>query len=328
MKLKTILMTLFLGVIFSFFLIVIVFESAKAQTKYDKLVFAAGPAGGAWYGLAGSVAELIKTKFPGIVVTVMPGGGVGNVQLVDSGKAQLGLSISHLYKSALEGKDPYTSPLKRVRAVLEVGTSDMAIFLVKKNIPIERIIDIKEKKFPLRLTTTSKASTPALGAERLLREYGISFDDLKAWGGSVTFTSYTDAASLIKDGHADAIIATTVPAIDELTRTVEMKWLIPEERVVESLVAKYGYAKNFVEADKYRWSPKGGWTIGEPNIIIAREDVPEDLIFTLTQAICEKPEVIRNWGAHHALFDPKKAWKNVGGPLHPGAERYFKATGK
>jgi len=292
-----------------------------------KLVFAAGPAGGAWYGLAGAVAELLKSNIPGALVTVTPGGGVGNVQLVETGKAQLGLSISHLYKSGRDGTDPYTAGMKHVRAVLEIGTSDMAIFLVKKSVPIERIAELKEKKLPLRLTTTSKASTPALGGERLLKEYGISFDDLKAWGGSVTFTTYSDAASLIVDGHADAIIATTVPAIDELTRTVEMKWLAPEERVVESMVAKYGYAKNFVEAGKYRWSPKAGWTVGEPNVIIARDDVADDVIFTVTRAICEKPEVIRNWGAHHAGFDPKTAWKNVGGPLHPGAERYFKSVG-
>ena len=292
-----------------------------------KLVFAAGPAGGAWYGLAGGVAEVLKAKIPGALVTVTPGGGVGNVQLVDAGKAQLGLSISHLYKSGRDGTDPYTTSLKRVRAVLEVGTSDMAIFLVKKTVPIETIAQLKEKKFPLRLTTTSKASTPALGAERLLKEYGISFDDLKAWGGSVTFTTYSDAASLIADGHADAIIATTVPAIDELTRTVEMKWLAPEEKVVESLVGKYGYAKNHIQAGKHLWSPKAGWTVGEPNILIAREDIPEDVIFTLTKSICEKPEVITNWGAHHVTFDPKTAWKNVGGPLHPGAERYFKDAG-
>lgn len=316
------------SIIISLIVIIGFSEGSNAQTKVDKIIFTAGPAGGAWYGLAGAVAELIKTKYPGILITVIPGGGVGNVQLVDSGKAHLGLSISHLYKSALEGKDPYKSPMKNIRAVLEVGTSDMAIFLVKKNLPIERIVDIKEKKFPLRLTTTSKASTPALGADRLLREYGISFDDLKSWGGSVTFTSYSDAASLIKDGHADAIIATTVPAIDELTRMVEMKWLAPEEKIVDSMVTKYGYAKNFIEAGKYRWSPKSGWTVGEPNIIITREDIPEDFIFMLTKAICEKPEVIKNWGAHHAQFDPKNAWKNVGGPLHRGAENYFKSVSK
>lgn len=293
-----------------------------------KLVYAAGPAGGAWYGLAGAVAELLKSKIPGALVTVMPGGGVGNITLVETGKAQLGISISHLYKSGLDGTDPYAAPTKNVRAVLEIGTSDMAIFLVKKGVPIETIAQIKEKKFPLRLTTTTKASTPALAGERLLKEYGISFDDLKAWGGSVTFTTYTDAASLISDGHADAIIATTVPAIDELTRTVEMKWLSPEEKTVESMVAKYGYAKNQVEGGKYRWAPKTGWTVGEPNIIVGRADLPDDLVYTLAKAICEKPEVIRNWGAHHAAFNPKTASKNVGGPLHPGADRYFKEAAK
>jgi TRAP transporter TAXI family solute receptor len=292
-----------------------------------KLVFAGGPAGGAWYGLAGAVAELLKTRFPGAVVTVMPGGGVGNIQLVETGKAQLGLSISHLYKSGRDGTEPYKAPTKQVRAVLGIGTSDMAIFLVKKSVPLGSIAQLKEKKFPLRLTTTSKASTPALGAERLLSEYGISFDDLKAWGGSVTFTTYSDAQSLITDGHADAIIATTVPAVDELTRSVEMKWLAPEERVVESMVAKYGYAKNQIAGGKYRWAPSAGWTVGEPNIIVARADVAEDVIAALTRAICEKPETIRTWGAHHANFDPQGAWKNLGGPLHPGAERYFRSAG-
>jgi len=326
MKFKTILLVSNLAIVF-FALITFPFGSATAQSKTDKLVFTAGPPGGAWYGLAGAVGELIKAKFPGMVVTVIPGGGVGNITLVDTGKAQLGLSISHLYKSGRDGAPPYIASVTHVRGMLEIGTSDMAIFLVKKTIPIQRIAELKEKKFPLRLTTTSKASTPALGAERLLIEYGISFDNLKSWGGSVTFTAYTDAASLIVDGHADAIIATTVPAIDELTRSVEMKWLSPEEKVVDTMVAKYGYAKNFVEAGKYLWAPKAGWTVGEPNIIIARNDVPEEVVFTLTKAICEKPEVIRNWGAHHAGFDPKTAWKNVGGLLHPGAERYFKSAG-
>lgn len=326
MKFKTIFLASHLVILF-FALTMFPLGSATAQSKFDKVVFTAGPPGGAWYGLAGAVGELIKSKFPGIVVTVMPGGGVGNITVVGTGKAQLGLSISHLYKSGREGTAPYTARETHVRGMLEVGTSDMAIFLVKKSVPINKIAELKEKKYPLRLTTTSKASTPALGAERLLMEYGISFDNLKSWGGSVTFTAYTDAASLIVDGHADAIIATTVPAIDELTRSVEMKWLSPEEKVVESMVAKYGYAKNFVEAGKYLWAPNAGWTVGEPNIIIARDDVPEEVIFILTKAICEKPEVIRSWGAHHAGFDPKSAWKTIGGPLHPGAERYFKSAG-
>ncbi len=326
MKSKKIFMAVCFGIV-SFALLVIPFGSAKAQSQPEKLVFTAGPAGGAWYGLAGAVAELIKEKFPGMLVTVIPGGGVGNISVVDKGRAQLGLSIAHLYKSAMMGKDPYKSVHKNLKALIKFGTSDMGIFLVKEDVPLNSIQDLKKKKYPLRLTTTGKASTPALAAKRLLEEYGITFDDLKSWGGSVTFTSYADAASLIADGHADATITVTVPAIRELIRRVKMRWLDPDEAVVESMVEKYGYAKNFITKGKYPWAVKEGWTIGEPNIIIIRADVPDEVAYKIAQAICEKPQTITNFGAHYKGFEPKTAWKNVGGPLHPGAEKFYRDAG-
>lgn len=301
---------------------------ALGQSSFTKLTFAAGPAGGAWYGLAGSVAEQIKSAFPGLLVTVIPGGGVGNVTLVETGKANMALTVAHLYTSARKGTDPYAGErATHIRALAEVGTSDMGLFLVRSTIPINSIQELKDKKYPLKLTTTSKASTPALAAERLLKEYGISFSDLQAWGGSVTFTSYADASTLISDGHADAIIAPVVPAVVELTTKVPMKWLAPEEKVVERMAEEYGYAKNFIPKGKYGWATKDGWTIGEPNIIVVRDDVPDQVAYATVKAICENPGIVRDLGTHHALFDPPNAWKNVGGPLHPGAERYYKEKG-
>ncbi|MBW2145771.1 MAG: TAXI family TRAP transporter solute-binding subunit [Deltaproteobacteria bacterium] len=326
MKLKPILMVACLGMV-SFALLMVPFGSAMAESEVKKLVFTAGPAGGGWYGLAGAISELIKAKFPGMLVTVTPGGGVGNITVVDKGKAQLGLSIAHLYKSAMMGTDPYKSVHKNLKALIKFGVSDMGIFLVKKDVPLTSIEDLKKKKYPLRLTTTGKASTPALAAKRLLQEYGVTFDDLKSWGGSVTFTSYADAASLIADGHADATITVTVPAIRELVRRVKMRWLDPDEAVVESMVGKYGYAKNFINKGKYPWAVKKGWTIGEPNVIIIRADIPDKVAYTIAKAICEKPDTIRNFGAHYKGFDPKTAWKDVGGPLHPGAEKFYRDAG-
>jgi len=326
MKSKTIFLTVFV-VMICLAVLMVPFEGAKAQTESKKLVFTAGPAGGGWYGLAGAVGELIKAKFPGMLVTVIPGGGVGNITVVDKGRAQLGLSIAHLYKSAMMGKDPYSSVHKNLKALIKFGVSDMGIFLVKENVPITSIKELKKKKYALRLTTTGKASTPALAAKRLLLEYGITFDDLKSWGGSVTFTSYADAASLIADGHADATITVTVPAIRELVRRIKMRWLDPDEAVVESMVKKYGYAKNVIKKGKYPWATKEGWTIGEPNVIVIRADVPDKVAYKIAQAICEKPETITNFGAHYKGFDPKTAWKDVGGPMHPGAEKFYRDAG-
>ena len=326
MKSKRIFLVGFAGLA-ALALVAIPFSGVQAQSELKKLVFTAGPAGGGWYGMGGAVSELIKAKFPGIVATVIPGGGVGNNTVVEKGKAQFGLSSAPLCTAATMGTDPYTSKHTHLTTLTKIGKSDMGIFLVKADVPLNTIADLKKKKFPLRLTTTRKTSTPALAAKRLLKEYGVSFDDLKAWGGSVTFTNYSDAASLIADGHADGLIAVSVPAVRELVRRVKMKWLAPEEAAVESMIKKYGYAKNFVAKGKYAWAVEGGYTIGEPLIIIVRDDVPEKAVYTIMKAIAEKPDTIRAFGIHYKHYDPKTAWKEVGVALHPGAAKFYREAG-
>jgi len=301
-------------------------ETTKSP-EFKELVFAGGPAGGNWYGLAGSISELIKNEFPELLVSVMPGGGVGNATVVEKGIAQVGLCMSFLYNSALKGDDPYTEVHKNIRGIITVGTSDEDFFLVKDKIPINSIKDLIDKKYPLRLTTSSKASTSALAAARIFEQYGITFDDLKSGGGSVIFTSYADAVLLIEDGHADAIIAPILPAVIELLEHEPMKWFPLDEKVVDQLDEQYGYSKNFVPKGKYNFNGGDAWTIAGGNIIIVNTEVPEEIVYGVTKLICENPKIIRNWGSYYIDFDPKTAWKNVGGPFHPGAEHYYRDAG-
>ena len=303
-------------------------SQAADQKKAVSLIIAGGPQGGGWFGLAGNLAKTSEQVIPGLRMSVMPGGGVGNPSLVEKGDAHLALTVSHLYNSAVRGDEPYSGMnAKNIRALAQVGTSDTCLFLVKKNLPVHSIQEIKDKKYPIKLTTTGKASTPALGMLRILKEYGITEKDIKSWGGNITYTAYTDAAQLISDGHADGIVAPVVPALVELERTVPMKLLPMDEKMVDTLVQKYGYSKNRLTKGKTAWGLDDYWQIGEPNVIIVRADVSDEIVYGITKLICEHPEMIRTWGETHARFNPETAWKDVGGILHPGAERYYKEKG-
>ncbi len=160
-----------------------------------------------------------------------------------------------------------------------------------------------------------------------MKEYGITFDELKAWGGSITYTNYADGALLISDGHADGIIAVSVPAVVELVRRVDMLWLAPDEAIVDTLSEKYGYAKNLVKKGKYTWAEKDGYTIGEPLVMLARSDVSEETVHSITKAIVEKPEIIGGFGKFYKAFAGSNAWKDLGCDMHPGAARYYKEAG-
>lgn len=292
------------------------------------LVVVGGPQGGAWYGLAGSLAKEIEVAIPGVKTSIMPGGGVGNIMLIEKGEAQLGTTVSHLYKSAVNGTEPYIGlNAKNLRALANIGTSDTCLFLVRNNYPANSIREIKDKKMAIKLLTTGKASTPALGTHRILAEYGMTPEDIKKWGGNISYMNYSDATQLIADGHADGIVAPIVPAIIELYKTVELKMLPLEAGVLEKLVSKYGYSKSVMKKDSYPWIKKDVPIIGEPNILLVNASIPDEIVYKITKLVCEKPDLIRSWGSHHAKFNPEDAYINVGGLLHPGSAKYFKENG-
>lgn len=293
-----------------------------------RMVVAGGPQGGAWYGLAGALAKEAEIAIPGLRASVIPGGGVGNIALVEKGEAQLATTVSHLYRSALGALPPYPKmQAQHLAGLAHIGTSDTCLFLVRKDFPANSIEEIKEKKLAIKLMTTGKASTPALGTERILAAYGISLDDISKWGGNISYMNYADATQHIADGHADGIIAPVVPAIVELSKTRELKMLPLDKKVLDELVETYGYATSVMTKGSYSWITEDVTVLGEPNILLLRSDVPEEIVYSMTKLICTKPDIIRSWGNHHVKFTPQEAPQHIGGPLHPGAARYYKEMG-
>ena len=303
-------------------------EEATEKPQRTSFTIGGGPQGGGWYGLAGQLASECENVISGMKFSVMPGGGIGNIDLTEKGEMDIATTVSHLYRSALAGTAPYEGKkYKNLSCLAEIGTSDTCLFIIKESLPVNSIQEIADQKYPIRLVTTSKSSTPSLGAERILAEFGMTVDALESWGGSMSYLSYTDGCQLISDGHADGIIAPMVPAITELATSVKLKVLPLEESMVEILADKYGYSKNLVASGTYSFAPEEFWAIGEPNILLCRTDLPDNVAYQVVKLICEKPDIIRAWGTTHANFEPAEACNNVGGPLHPGAEKYFKEVG-
>jgi hypothetical protein len=70
-------------------------------------------------------------------------------------------------------------------------------------------------------------------------------------------------------------------------------------------------------------------TVNPGTVIIANENMPDDLAYVITKTICEGKEELVKAHASIKPFDPPTAWKpeKTGVPLHPGAMKYFKDKG-
>ncbi|HSO18091.1 MAG TPA: TAXI family TRAP transporter solute-binding subunit, partial [Desulfosarcina sp.] len=302
---------------------------STAQSQVSSFTISSGPMGGDWYSLGGALGEMAKEAMPGAVVTVTTGGAVENLPKVNAGQSDLGLTMAKLYHEALTGTESFSSRGKQenVRALAFLANIPMSFFLVKEGNPLASIDEIKAQKKKVRILTSKKGSSPALAAELMLGKYGITFEDIKNWGGSVNYVSYAEAANLIKDGHADAWIGPMVSGIVELTTTERMKMLPIAPAALDKLRDEDHYVKMTLPKDKYYFVKADTPHMAESVILIIRKDLPDDKVYALTKAVLENPERVRAIHQTYAGFDPATAWQNLGGPLHPGAEKCFKEKG-
>jgi uncharacterized protein len=81
--------------------------------------------------------------------------------------------------------------------------------------------------------------------------------------------------------------------------------------------------------------PEGAYDVIEKPVVTVsmgtslgfHASVSDDVVFTIVEAVCEHPDRIQ--AVHPAAlgFDPEQAYLGAGGPLHPGAEKYFRTKG-
>ena len=91
-------------------------------------------------------------------------------------------------------------------------------FIVNKASGITSLAQIKEKKMPIRISMSHTAGNSYLFGKWILEEYGISQQDITAWGGKIYTPSTNDAASMMKDGQLDVACGSD-PAKPLLCRT-------------------------------------------------------------------------------------------------------------
>lgn len=293
-----------------------------------RMTLLAGPIGGDWYALGGAVGEAIKKSIPGAMVTVSTGGGIANVLQINANTAELGLSQSMLYAAALRKEEPYQGKnMANVMGLAYIHYLYQSFFLIREAVPVNSVDELIEKKYPIRLALGVAGTTPELAARRLFTEYGITYKDLESWGGKLYFSSFAEAQTLMADGHVDAYIGPVLGAINQMISMTKMKLLPWKEEAIDAMVSKYAYLKKTLPKDRYYFVTRDMPFMGEANVLVIRKDVPDDVAYGIVKGITENADMIRESGATYRTFNPAEMASDVGGPIHPGAVKYYKEKG-
>lgn len=303
----------------------------KDTAEPIKLNLVSGPVTGGWYVGMGIIGKLIQAANPNIEITMLPGGVTVNPIRLERGQAELGLMQRAFGTTAREGQPPFKAPVKNISSVVCFNDVSPLNIMVREDLGVDTFKDIIDKKLPVRMGIGLKGGAGDILMRWLLNEYGVDYSDIEKWGGKVYFNNYDDMCNLAKDGLIDLI-----PWIGrgenwfmaEISNATKVKWLPVEDSVAENMVKKYGLTKAVVPAKLYGGKVGSDIpTVAEMTGVIAREDMPEELVYQITKAINEGHDELVQSFATWDSFVPEKAAQPMAYPYHPGAIRYYKEAG-
>lgn len=299
---------------------------AQEGGEVKNLIFGSGGAGGSWYLLGAQISEIMKEEMPDVSVSVIEGGAISNVRLTNEGRdMDIGMASLPNILDALGEKGVFAEDgITKVSAIMNFAI-DYVQFTVLEKSGITDFSQLGDKRI---LPGPKGWGIEAITAD-VCNLHGFSYDDIKANGGEVSFVSWGEAPSLLKDGHADmAAFKGAVPNsnVMELDATNRARVVgISPEKIEQFLNNNKGYFKGTIEKGAYQGQSEDALTLGHTSIIFANSDLPDDVIYTLTKAILENEDRLNKIEGMEIGTDPLLGIDAE--ILHPGALRYYKEVG-
>ena len=307
------------------------FSSAcYSAEKIGNVQFTSGNATGSWIKIAAAIADLTNKAFEGFPITAVPGGSVMNPSILGQGDAQIGMTQGPFLANARDGKPPYSAPVKGLTSIASL-TPTALYFIVDAKIEADEISQMISAKIPFVMGAMPPGSSSSYLTTDVFKLAGLNkFSDIESYGGKVFLANDSSLKGAWSDRHIDMYIYnTSLPSagVTEIMNVRKSKLLNIDEAIIDTLVKDKGFVRMTVPANTYPGQDKDIQTIGLMTILIAREDVPESVVYNITKAIFENKPYFEGVHSSFKAFDVKGMMNDTVVPLHKGALKYYKEKG-
>ncbi|SDM11555.1 TAXI family TRAP transporter solute-binding subunit [Nonomuraea jiangxiensis] len=290
--------------------------SRQAQVDEVRLRLATGPAGAVYRRIGGALAARISEGVPGAtVVTVPSGASTDNIRMLRAGEVHLGLtSLDALITT--DGSAP-----EGLSAICRLYDSHLHL-VVMAGSPIVEFRDLEGK----RISLGARDSGTEFTSLRILELGGVKADG--------RYISQAESAAAMSGGEIDAMFSLTgvpTPAVVELAQRHPVR-LIPLDAQADALITAYPgpYKPAMIPATAYAGVPATR-TVAVPNVLLVRNDLPDELVHAITDTIFTGGGTIPSTGPDEAeavletwQINVRTGISTASIPLHPGAVAWFR----
>ena len=319
---------LILGLLLSFSLISCSDELSRARPY----VLTTATTGGTYYPVGVALATIAHAQLSethGISLTaISSAGSLENVKLLRDNQAQFALLQGPFGAWSWSGEGPVSQPQTHIRSVSAmwqnvehfVLLSELAI---KGDIPDLNNLD--GERYVLGARNSGAEQTGRFILETLGVDYEAKFN--------LAYMGYGPTTSAIQDGN---IVGMNIPAGAPVSSITQAYALLGDRMTILNWSQE---ALDKVNAKYPLWDwydfPPGTYpnqtehirTVGSPNVLVTRADIPEEVVYNVTKVIWENLATLQE--IHGATKDMRLeiAIDGLGAPLHKGAIRYYREVG-
>lgn len=295
-----------------------------------------------WFGLFFSwISMMLGIEMPSMkrMAINLISGDITSVSAIAKGEADLGITTPPACATmAFRGVGPYREKMENLRAILSFPHDDRMVWAVAAELGVKSIEELKDKK--LKFIVPGEDSPVGFAVEKILEAYDMPLKEQAAKNWNVSYEDYLfKVVSAGIRGQTDMVVheGRKTPPWEKLTKAREMTFLPIREDVIDKLVKEYGFRRAILSKGMIDGAVKedlstldwSGW------LLFTRDDVDDDLVYLITKIVVENKHLFEMSFKGLPLeksdlvypIDPQEIWKNVGVPLHPAAERYYREHG-
>ena len=278
------------------------------------ITIAGGQPGGFYLEFAQVLAREINAAEPGLrCEPIDTDGSVSNIELIRSGKADIGVSQMDIALSAIAGESPFADdvPVHGIGRMYE----DYLQLVVRADSPVRRVAGLAGRTVSLGPV----GSGAAIFGERLFAAARVDVTS--------RYQPLADAVDALAREQVDAVLwsgGVPTPALADLHARIRIR-LLPIAQALPELRDRYGNAYQQVNIPAGGYGQAGTPTIGVANLLVCGRRLPDDVAAAITRVLVNRAVRLVPPQALGAQFLDRRTLIGLFGvPMHPGAAAAYR----
>jgi TRAP transporter TAXI family solute receptor len=284
--------------------------------------------------MAGAIADQVQGDLPaGSQISVRPfGGSVGCIQLLDQDEADIGVNHPVTATWATNGDYVFDQEYSGLRAILGHMDTYWVLIGARGGTGFTSFEQIKEEQPALRLGSGPAGGVSNTGVQQAFEAHGITYDDIRSWGGEIVRLGLGDMPSAMSNGDIDAMgwVGTPGhPTWTEIANQSEINFMPFTDDARQTMIEDMDWMDMPAMPEGEFGASQEIPTVGWRTMLLTDTDMSESVARTWTQSIIENRDAIASAYSAFEVFDPELAGQEeyTAVDLHAGARSYLEEQG-